>query len=169
MKVKALFVLALLAREVFSFWTGHPYDFELWVRTGYWVVRGVSPYGFVPPAPGVSFLNNISAGGNPTVAYLPFWPLLLGGLYEVYSFLGSPSPLVYYSLIKQPIIICDILLAYFLYRHLERRNSDKALFVLKVWLFSPFNIILSGIWGMFDAIPMLFVVLALRVPPGKYR
>ena len=28
---------------------------------------------------------------------------------------------------------------------------------------------LSGIWGMFDAIPMLFIVLALRSPPGKYR
>jgi len=59
--------------------------------------------------------------------------------------------------------------AYFLYRYLERRGSDKASFVLKVWLFSPFNIILSGIWGMFDAIAMLFVVLALTARPGAYR
>ena len=169
MKVKTLFVLAIIAREAFSFWTGHPYDFELWVRTGYWVVRGVSPYGFVPPAPGVSFVSNISAGGNPTIAYLPFWPLLLGGLYEVYALLGSVSPLFYYFLIKQPIIICDILLAYFLYRYLDERGSDKATFVLKVWLFSPFNILLSGIWGMFDAIPMLFLVLALTARPGAYR
>jgi len=129
----------------------------------------LNPYGIIPSAPGVSFVNNISAGGNPTIAYLPFWPLLLGGLYQVYAFLGSPSPLVYYFLLKQPIIICDILLAYFLYRYLERRGSDKASFVLKVWLFSPFNIILSGIWGMFDAIPMLFVVLALTARPGAYR
>jgi len=133
------------------------------------VARGLNPYGIIPSAPGVSFVNNISAGGNPTIAYLPFWPLLLGGLYQVYAFLGSPSPLVYYFLLKQPIIICDILLAYFLYRYLERRGSDKASFVLKVWLFSPFNIILSGIWGMFDAIPMLFVVLALTARPGAYR
>lgn len=169
MRVRTFFVLAIIAREVFSFWTGHPYDFELWVRTGYWVVRGVSPYGLVPPAPGVSFVSNISAGGNPTIAYLPFWPLLLGGLYEVYALLGSASPFVYYFLIKQPIIICDILLAYFLYRYLDERGSDKAMFVLKVWLFSPFNIMLSGIWGMFDAIPMLFLVLALTARPGAYR
>jgi hypothetical protein len=158
-----------MAREVFSFWTGHPYDFELWVRTGYWVVRGVDPYTYVYPAPGLSFVSNIGAGGNPTIAYLPFWPLLLGGLYEVYALLGSPSPLFYYFLLKQPIIICDVLVAYFLYRYLERRGSDKARFVLIAWLFSPFNIILSGIWGMFDAIPMLFVVLALTARPGAYR
>ncbi len=169
MRVRTFLVLAIVAREVFSFWTGHPYDFELWVRTGYWVARGVSPYGYIDPAPGLSFVNDISAGGNPTIAYLPFWPILLAGLYQVYAFLGSPSPLVYYFLLKQPIIVCDILLAYFLYRYLEKRGSDKAMFVLKVWLFSPFNVILSGIWGMFDAIPMLFVVLALTARPGAYR
>ena len=162
-------VLAIVVREIFSFWTGHPYDFELWVRTGYWVARGVSPYGYIDPAPAVSFVKDISAGGNPTIAYLPFWPLLLAGLYQLYAFLGSPTPLLYYSLLKQPIIICDVLLAYFLFRYLERRGSDKAMLVLKVWLFSPFNIILSGIWGMFDAIPMLFVVLALTARPGAYR
>jgi hypothetical protein len=169
MRVRTFLALAILVREVFSFWTGHPYDFELWVRTGYWVARGVNPYGYIYPAPGLSFISNIGAGGNPTVAYLPFWPLLLGGLYKFYALLGSPGALVYYFILKQPIILCDVLLGYFLYRYLERRGSDKAVFVLKVWLFSPFNIILSGIWGMFDAIPMLFVVLALTARPGAYR
>ncbi len=161
--------MGVLVREVFSFWTGHPYDFELWVRTGYWATRGVSPYGIVPPAPGVSFVDNIGAGGNATIAYLPFWPILLAALYGVYAFLGSPTPLLYYSLIKQPIIICDVFLAYVLYRYLERRRSDKASLVLKVWLFLPSNVIFSGIWGMFDAIPMLFVALALSARPGTYR
>ena len=168
-KVGALLLLGLILREAFSFWTGHPYDFELWVRTGYWVARGANPYGTISFAPGVSFVADIGAGGKPTIAYLPFWPLLLGGIYEVYAFLGSPTPLLYYSMIKQPIIIADVLLAYSLYRYLERRGSGKASFVLKVWLFSPFNIILSSIWGMFDAIPMLFLVVALSVPPGGYR
>jgi hypothetical protein len=158
-----------LVREVFSFWTGHPFDFELWVRTGYWVARGLNPYGVIPPAPGLSFESDVSSGGVATIAYLPFWPLLLAGLYDVYAFLGSPTPLLYYFLLKQPIIICDVLTGYFLYRYVERRGSDKAPFVLKFWLFSPFNILLSGIWGMFDAIPVLFVVLALTVRPGAYR
>ena len=170
MRVRTLFVLAILAREVFTFWTGHPFDFEIWVRTGYWVVRGVSPYSGMPLAPGVSFANDFGGPGlGPAIGYLPFWPLLLAGVYAFYALLGSPSPFVYYFLIKQPIIVCDILLAYFLYRYLERRGSDRASFALKLWLFSPFNILLSGIWGMFDAIPMLFVVLALTAPPGSRR
>ena len=161
--------MGLAVREVFSFWTGHPYDFELWARTGYWVAHGANPYGIVEAAPGLSFVNNIGAGGNPTIAYLPFWPLLLAGLYTLYSLIGSPSPFVYYFLLKQPIIIADVLVGYFLFKYLEQRGSDKSSFVLKAWLFSPFNIILSGIWGMFDAVAALFLVFALVARPGAYR
>jgi hypothetical protein len=168
-KIGVLLLLGILLREAFSFWTGHPYDLELWVRTGYWVLRGVSPYGTISFAPGVSFVADIGAGGKATIAYLPFWPLLLGAIYGVYASLGSPTPLLYYSLIKQPLIISDVLLAYSLYRYAERRGSRMAYFVLAAWLLSPFNIILSGIWGMFDAIPVLFIVLALSARPGKYR
>ena len=159
-----------MIREAFSFWTGHPFDFEIWVRTGYWVAHGVSPYSPMPFAPGVSFANDFGGPGlNPLVGYLPFWPVLLGGLYKFYLLLGSPSRFVYYFLIKQPIIICDVLLAYSLYRYVQRRGSSQASFVLKVWLFSPFTIVLSAVWGMWDAIPMLFVVLALMARPGAYR
>jgi hypothetical protein len=168
-KIRVLLLTGILIREAFSFWTGHPFDFEIWVRTGYWVVHGLSPYSSLPLAPGVSFANDFGGGGNAAIGYLPFWPMLLGALYELYTVLGAPSPFVYYFLLKQPIIICDILLAYFLYRYVERRGSDKGSLVLKVWLFSPFNILLSGIWGMFDAIPILFVVLALTARPGAYR
>ncbi len=170
MRVRTLLVLGILAREAFSFWTGHPFDFEIWVRTGYWVVRGYSPYSPLPIAPGVSFANDFGGGGlSPAIGYLPFWPVLLAALYGVYALLGSPTPYLYYFLLKQPIIICDVLLAYFLYKYVDRRGSDKSSFVLKAWLFSPYTILLSGIWGMFDAIPMLFVVFALTARPGAYR
>src|SRR5206468_12504221 len=39
-----LLLLGLLVREAFSFWTGHPYDFELWIRNGYFVSQGATPY-----------------------------------------------------------------------------------------------------------------------------
>jgi hypothetical protein len=168
-KIRVLLLMGVLVRETFSFWTGHPFDFEIWVRVGYWVARGVSPYSSLPLAPGLSFANGFGGGGNAAIGYLPFWPILLGALYEFYALLGSLSPFVYYFLLKQPIIICDILLAYFLYRYVGRRGSDKASFVLKMWLFSPFNILLSSIWGMFDAIPILFVIFALTARPGAYR
>jgi hypothetical protein len=117
----------------------------------------------------LSFANDFSGTAHAAIGYLPFWPVLLGALYEFYAFLGAPSPYLYYFLLKQPAIAGDILLAYFLYQYVERRGSDKASLVLKVWLFSPFNILLSGIWGMFDAIPILFLVFALTARPGAYR
>ena len=170
MKVGALLLLGILAREAFSFWTGHPFDFEIWVRTGYWVANGVSPYTPMPFVQGLSFANDFGGPGlDPLIAYLPFWPVLLGGLYKLYLLLGAPSRFVYYFLLKQPIIISDVLLAYGLSHYVGRRGSNQAPFVLKLWLFSPFNIVLSGIWGMWDAIPILFVVLALSVRPGAYR
>jgi Gpi18-like mannosyltransferase len=139
------------------------------VRAGYWVAHGITPYASLPPAPGLSFAEDFGAGANPAIAYLPFWPLLLGALYKFYILLGSPSRFVYYFLLKQPVIICDVLVGYSLYQYLDRRGSPKARFALKVWLFSPFMIIVSAIWGMFDAIPVLFVILALTARPGAYR
>ena len=142
------------------------------MRAGYWVARGYNPYSSLPTAPGVSFANDFGGPGSnfaAAIGYLPFWPVLLAGLYDLYALIGSPNPLVYYFLLKQPVIICDVLVAYFLYRYVDQRGSDKAPFVLKVWLFSPYTIVLSGIWGMFDAIPVLFVVLALTARPGAHR
>ena len=162
----------MAVREALSFWTGHPFDFEIWVRMGYWVAHGVSPYSAMPFIHGVSFADDFGAAGSgyaAAIGYLPFWPILIGALYEVYALLGSPDPHLYYFMIKQPIIICDVLAGYLLYRYVDRRGSTKSSFVLKLWLFSPFNIILSAVWGMFEAIPVLFVVLALTARPGAYR
>ncbi|MDG6966955.1 MAG: hypothetical protein JRM86_04600 [Nitrososphaerota archaeon] len=170
MRVRTLLVIGLLIREAFSFWTGHPFDFEIWVRTGYWVARGYDPYSSLPYAPGVSFATDFGGPNlSPIVGYLPFWPVLLEALYGLYALLGSPTPYLYYFLIKQPMIICDVLLAYCLYGYLEKRGSGKARFALKLWLFSPYTILLSAVWGMFDAIPMLFVLLALMADPGARR
>ncbi len=90
-------------------------------------------------APGVSFANDFGYSFGAAIGYLPFWPILVGGLYKFYVLIGSPSRFVYYFLIKQPIIISDVLVAYYLYRYVEKRGSDKASFVMKVWLFSPFK------------------------------
>jgi hypothetical protein len=162
-------LIGLLVREAFSFWTGHPFDFEIWVRTGYWVAHGASPYSDMPLAPGVSFADDFGYSFGAAIGYLPFWPILAGGLFKLYVLLGSPSRFLYYFLLKQPVIIADVLVGYYLYRYLEKRGSDKASFVMKVWLFSPLNIIISAIWGMFDSIAVLFVVLALTARPGTYR
>lgn len=169
MKVRTLLLLGILVREVFSFWTGHPFDFEIWVRTGYWVVRGFSPYAPLPYAPGVSFANDFGNGSNAAIGYLPFWPLLLGAIYELYSGVGFGDRFVYYFLLKQPIIFADVLLAFLLFAYVRRQNPELAPKVMALWLFSPITIIISSIWGTFDSMAMSPVLLALLAPAGGAR
>jgi hypothetical protein len=169
MRVRTILVLGIVVREAFSFWTGHPFDFEIWVRTGYWVVRGFSPYAPLQFAPGVSFANDFGNGNNAAIGYLPFWPLLLGGIYELYLGVGSGDRFVYYFLVKQPIIFADVLLAFLLFAYVRRQNPDLAPKVLVLWLFSPVTIIISSIWGTFDSMAMVCVMMALLAPAGRAR
>ena len=161
-RVRFLILAGILVREFFSFWTGHPTDFELWVRLGYWMNHGGNPYGVLPAVPGLSFSTAFSYLTGPTIAYLPFWPLVTGGIYAFYSLLGVSNRFLYYFLLKQPIIFGDVLLAYLLYRYASsRKNGSAAGWVLSFWLFSPFTIILSAIWGMFDSLAMAFVFMSI--------
>ncbi|MDA4118043.1 MAG: hypothetical protein OK455_06840 [Thaumarchaeota archaeon] len=170
MRVRTILIIGVLVREVFSFWTGHPFDFEIWVRTGYWVARGLSPYASIPLAPGLSFANDFGGPGlNPAVGYLPFWPLLLGAIYELYALGGSGNRFAYYFMLKQPIIFADVLLAFLLFLYVKRWNPGRAPQVMALWLFSPFTIILSGIWGIFDSMAMVFVILGILAPSGRAR
>ncbi len=160
-RLVALLVLGLLIRELFSFWTGHPSDFELWVRLGYWMNHGGNPYDTLPPVPGLSFANVFSVGNTPTIAYLPFWPLMTGLIYAIYSMFGFNDRFVYYFLLKQPAILADTALGYLLYSYVSSRKPDGGGFwVLSFWLFSPFTIIISGIWGMFDSIAICFLMIS---------
>ncbi len=168
-RVRTLLILGIAVREAFSFWTGHPFDFEIWVRTGYWVVRGLSPYAPLPFAPGVSFANDFGGVFHAAIGYLPFWPLLLGGIYELYSGVGFGDRFVYYFLLKQPVIFADVLLAFLLFLYVKRQNPDLAPKVLALWLFSPITIIISAIWGTFDSMSMLLVMMALLAPAGRAR
>ena len=118
-----MLLLGLLVREVFSFWTGHPFDFELWVRLGYAMVYGGNPYMPLAPVSGLSFANIYSSEASATIAYLPFWPLITGLLYTVYSAVGFGNSFAYYFLLKQPVIAGDIILAYLLYSYISSRTG----------------------------------------------
>jgi hypothetical protein len=160
-KVPLTIIIGALIREAFSFWTGHPSDFELWVRLGYAFNRGVNPYGVLPPVPGLSFANLFSAQNAATIAYLPFWPLVTGLIYAAYSVIGFGNRFAYYFLLKQPVIVGDVGLAYLLYSYVFAKNPRQSIFVLSLWLLSPFMIIISGMWGMFDSIAMAFIMISV--------
>lgn len=165
----SLLVLGLLVREVFSFWTGHEFDFEIWVRDAFWVARGSSPYLPLPPAPGLSFA--FLSTPLPPVAYLPLWPLLLAGLYRVYALLGDPGRFVLYFLLKQPVVFGDVLLGYTIFRAVATwgGTETQARGALRFWMLFPFAILISAVWGMFDALAAVAWLASLLVATSWRR
>ncbi len=156
-----ILIAGFLIREAFSFWTGHPFDFESWIRTGYVVSKGENPYAaFWPAVPGVSFAY-LTQPLTPA-AYLPFWPVLLGGLYRLWDVVGGGNRFVLYFLLKQPGILADVASAFLLYRIGERWSGETgpALALLTFWSFFPYTIIITAIWGQFDSI-LVLILLAL--------
>jgi hypothetical protein len=169
MKISTVLAAGIAIREAFSFWTGHPFDFELWVRLGYYTVRGVSPYGVLPAAPGLSFTDVFSISSTATIGYLPFWPFVTGVMYWLYTLVGFGNRFVYYFLLKQPVIIGDIAVAYLLYLIVKRERPEKSLWAAEVWAFLPLSIIFSGIWGMFDSLAMALVLAAFLSSSASSR
>lgn len=128
---------------------------------GYAMNHGGNPYGLLPPVAGLSFANVFSIQNTPTIAYLPFWPLITGLVYAVYSFLGFGNRFAYYFLLKQPVIVGDVGLAYLLYSYVAAKKPNRSSWVLLFWLLSPFTVIISGIWGMFDSLAMAFMMISV--------
>jgi hypothetical protein len=160
--VAGLLLLGLLVREAFSFWTGHPYDLEVWVRTGYVVAHGTNPYlGPWPAVPGVSFgyTNQLLY----PAAYLPFWPDIFGGTYLLWEHVGGGNRFVLYFLLKQGPIVGDLAVGALLYRFVLRETGDRpgALAALTFWMLFPYDILISAIWGQLDSVTVALVLAAL--------
>jgi hypothetical protein len=161
-EIRGTLILGILLREVFSFWTGHPFDFELWVRMGYSIVHGQNPYLLSHVAPGLTFATDFGVGATPTIAYLPFWPLATAFIYVLYADLGIANRFFYYFMLKQPIIFGDVWLGYLIFSFVRAHNPRVSKWAARFWLLNPYAIILSGIWGMFDSLAMGFVLVAIR-------
>lgn len=159
----SLLLLGLAIREGFSFWTGHPYDFEVWIRTGHVVAAGTNPYvSFWGSVPGVSFAYLDQP--LPSAAYPPFWPAVTGLIYRGWAWGGGGDRFLLYFLLKQPVIVADVGVAVLLGRTVRSWTGDeaKAARVRTFWLFFPYAIVVSAIWGQIDAILLLTVLVALR-------
>ena len=129
----------------------------------------MSPYGVLPAAPGLSFASIYSPTSESTIGYLPFWPVLLGGIYKLYALIGIQNQYFYYFLLKQPIIAADVFLGYLILKYVRANRPGASNAILAYWLLSPYTILISGVWGMFDSLAMLPVVAALVATKETYR
>jgi Gpi18-like mannosyltransferase len=156
----AVLIAGIAIREALAPFTGHPYDFELWVRLGYYVSHGGNPYVAYPPVPGLSF----PASESPRwPGYPPVWPLILAGIYKLFSITGINSQFFYYFLIKQPMILADLADAFVISKLVSSNSSSdtKGFRAFCFWLLCPYTIIISAVWGMFDQLILLLVLASI--------
>jgi hypothetical protein len=152
-------LVGLAIREALSFWTGHPYDFEIWIRTGYVVAHGTDPYLHAwPPVPGVSF--GYTSQDLPSAAYLPFWPDVFGGTYVLWEHVGGGNRYFLYFLLKQGPIAGDVAVAGLLYRFVLRETGcpGTALGALTFWSLFPYDIVIGAVWGQLDSVTTALVL-----------
>jgi hypothetical protein len=157
-----ILLIGLMVREGFSFWTGHPYDLEIWIRTGYVVAHGANPYLRPwPPVPGVSF--GYTSQSLPSAAYLPFWPDVFGATYLFWEQVGGGNRFFLYFLLKQGPIAGDLAVAWLLYRFVYRETGTAAaaLGALSFWSFFPYDIVIGSIWGQLDSVTTALLLAAL--------
>jgi hypothetical protein len=150
-------LVGLAIRESLAPWTGHPFDFEIWVRLGAFMQSGGSPYSLLPFVPSLSFNSNplITSISYPPLSAFVFW-----ATYSLYTLLGSSSAYLYYFLLKQPMVLSDLLVAVMLYKLIALQGgSSTARRAALIWVFFPFGIIISAMWGPLEP-PALLLVLA---------
>jgi len=117
-----------------------------------------SPYRTLAYIPGLSFSPYPTTG---SIGYPPLSAFIFGLTYRAYVLLGEPSRFVYYFLLKQPMIVADVGVAIVLAKIILLSGEAKsAQNVSLIWLYFPFGIILSSMWGQLDPIALLLSLLA---------
>jgi hypothetical protein len=151
--------LGLVIRELLAPWTGHPYDFEIWTRLGFYMQNLVNPYGRLAYVPGLSFSPYPTTG---SISYPPFSAFIFAFTYRLYALLGEPSRFLYYFLLKQPMVWADVGAAVVLTKIiLLSGDARSARTALLLWLYFPLGIIISSMWGQLDPISLFLSLLAI--------
>ena len=152
-------LVGLAIREALAPWTGHPFDFEIWVRLGVFALSGANPYSLLPYIPHLSFAPYSLM---TSISYPPFPAFLFAATYGVYQLVGSPSAFLYYFLLKQPMVISDLLVAVLLFHLISLKGDAKlAQKIARLWIYLPLAIIVSAMWGALDPVALLLILASL--------
>ncbi len=117
-----------------------------------------NPYTGLFYYPGISFAPRPLIG---SISYPPLSAFIFGLTYRLYLLLGEPSRYVYYLLLKQPMVLSDIAIAIVIAKIvLISKSQDTAKFISLIWLYLPFGIIVSSVWGALDPVALLLLLLA---------
>jgi hypothetical protein len=152
-----LYSIALLygtvMRLVFSPFTGHNYDMEVWRQLcRIFFESGKLRLELAPQ----SLMSLISL-----LFYSPYALLSYIGFEDIY-YLHHFSGVVESIFIKTPLILADLGMYYLIGRVIdENLNQRRGEFYGLIYYLSPLSLFLSGVWGMFDTIALVFFLLGL--------
>ena len=145
-------VLGFSIRVVLSPFFGHAWDMYIWIKSGrLTALEGVNIY----------LVKDLTDYPWGFYSYPPLWLYWLSIAALIGELIKGLNFLVF--LIKLPVIISDVVIAFLLYRiGVEFGFSERrSMFLLYSWLFNPVVIYISSVWGMFDSLPVLTTLLAL--------
>ena len=151
--------------QVNPFWPQNIPKIFCWSYPPLWLFILLLVYPIFAVVSPTAYPNDIGSLWNPPTLNT-HW-ISLEDMFESYRRFAPPFVSVNLPLldfiIKTPIIIADILIAILLYKMIKSRsNESNARYAYWAWLLNPFVICISALWGMFDPIPILFVLLSLH-------
>jgi hypothetical protein len=159
---KGYFAAGLLLRLFLAPFLSHPFDTRIFMAVGAAVSQGSTPYGqYVLQDIFVASPHPHLYGVVPGIGYPPLWGLM-DGLMRIFSSVLAPNNLYVYVLaLKIPIIIGEMVLAVVIYDILKAEANERvATATYLIFLFCPFIMAVGTIWGMFDAVALIFALLA---------
>ncbi|MCX8165917.1 MAG: hypothetical protein N3D79_04960 [Acidilobaceae archaeon] len=175
--VKKLLLFAFLLRIAVAPFSAHLWDMAMIQESLYLTLQGESVYSYVyeksvklQNATGLPlFFEGYAYPPHLTCFLFPFYLLYLslGGdprpikiesnaalsLVPEEGFVASLDVFLFLAIIKLPLLLADLIIVYLL----SRRSMEIA----TVYAFSPYALIISAAWGMFDGLVGLFLLLAL--------
>ncbi len=160
LKMRWMIVLSGLIQLALGVFTAHPYDGRVFLAVGYSVAHGNSPYEWAD----VSSVFGNTVFPNPVsgIGYPPPWGLILALSYLT-SYGLFPNLIFYNLVMKVPVVISNVLLALLIGRIVLLQTSDAGLSErsIKFMLFNPYVIYTTAVWGQFDTLPTLMMLLAV--------
>src|SRR5512143_677329 len=127
----AIALASVLIQMLLGAFLGHYFDQRIFMAAGYVVGSGGDPY---KPIELIRiFQNPLLNGLVPTIGYPPPWPLLLGLIYRL-SYGVVPDVFIYNFVMKIPIIMANVALAYLVRNILLNLKTDEKK-AKAAWLF----------------------------------
>lgn len=141
------------------------------MAVGVAVAKGITPYGQY-------VLQNIFTGTSHPhlygtvhgIGYPPPWGLLSGLMYLLSSAVAPDNLYAYIFMLKIPVILAELAIAVLVYNILQKHIEEKVAWkAFLLFLFCPFIIVVSTVWGMFDTLALFFALVSAYVLHSGWR